>query len=668
MSFDNLANGWSKVFGVGRKQFNMFFERMIDGFAYHKIVVDNSGKPVDYVFLEVNSAFERLTGLKREDIVGKKATEILPGIENDAADWIGVYGRVALTGEPTQFENYAKPLGKWYSVSAYCPAKGYFVALFEDITERKEMQDKLEEYAKNLEALVVERTKEVTIERQRLYNVLETIPAYVVLLDKDYQVPFANKVFRDLFGESNGRCCYDFLFHRNSPCEICETYKVLQTGKPHRWEWTGPNGHNYDIYDFPFSEADGSKLILEMGIDITDSKKAEEKVQAASLYSRSLIEASLDPLVTISADGKITDVNDATMRATGRSRKELIGSDFSDYFTEPTKAQEGYEKVFTYGSVIDYPLTLRHKSGKTTDVLYNASIYRNEKGEVQGVFAAARDVTELNKYREHLEDLVAERTRALKESQEKLELKAAEVEEYATNMEALAEERALKLKDAERLAAIGATAGMVGHDIRNPLQAIIGDIFLAQADVESLPASEVKASLTESLDSIQKSVDYVNKIVQDLQDYAKPIKPTIHDTSLQAVIEDIAKKNGIPPNIILTRRITEDSHTIKTDPDLLRRILGNLISNAIQAMPDGGKLTIKTHKKNRYFILKVKDTGKGIPEHARPNLFTPLFTTKSKGQGFGLAVVKRMTEALGGTVTFKSEEGKGAEFIVRLPQ
>lgn len=142
-------------------------------------------------------------------------------------------------------------------------------------------------------------TEKLSIERQRLYNVLETLPAYVVLLDKDHFMPFANKFFRERFGEPQGRPCYEFLFKRNSPCENCETYKVLQTKQSHRWEWTGPDGRNYDIHDFPFPEADGSTLILEMGLDITERKKAEEQLRTVSLYTRGLVEANLDALVTI---------------------------------------------------------------------------------------------------------------------------------------------------------------------------------------------------------------------------------------------------------------------------------------------------------------------------------------------------------------------------------
>src|SRR3972149_1266054 len=161
--------------------------------------------------------------------------------------------------------------------------------------------------------------------------------------------------------------------------------------------------------------------------DISEQKRVEEQLCAASLYARSLIEASIDPLVTISPDGKITDVNKATELVTGVSREQLIGSDFSDYFTEPEKAREGCQEVFTKGFVKDYPLAIRHTSGRVTEVLYNASVYKNEAGEVQGVFAAARDITELKRAEEQLrkahqelEVRVQERTAELTKAMELL--------------------------------------------------------------------------------------------------------------------------------------------------------------------------------------------------------------------------------------------------------
>ena len=157
------------------------------------------------------------------------------------------------------------------------------------------------------------------------------------------------------------------------------------------------------------------------------SLTAEEQKQA-SQYARSLIEASLDPLVTISPEGKITDVNETTIKATGIPREQLIGTDFSDYFTEPENARKGYQQVFAKGSVTDYPLTIRHKDGRLTDVLYNASVYRDAQGRVLGVFAAARDVT------------------AQKEAESKIAEQRAREEQRTRELERLAElERFQKL-------------------------------------------------------------------------------------------------------------------------------------------------------------------------------------------------------------------------------
>jgi PAS domain S-box-containing protein len=239
-------------------------------------------------------------------------------------------------------------------------------------------------------------------ERRRFIDVLDRLPAYVVLLTSDHRFAFANRYFREHFGDDHGRHCYESLFGLDKPCENCQSYIVKGTGRPHQWEWVGPDNSAYDVFDYPFVDIDGSELIMEVGINITKRKKAEEALRKAFAYNRSLIEASLDPLVTIGPDGKITDVNEATEAVTGRSRDELIGTDFSDYFTEPDAARVGYEKVFREGLVRDYALEIRHKDGRMTPVLYNAQVYRDDGNNVIGVFAAARDVTAQKRYEEQL--------------------------------------------------------------------------------------------------------------------------------------------------------------------------------------------------------------------------------------------------------------------------
>ncbi len=617
-----LAGAWAEAFGSDRSQIANFFSKMLNGFAYHRIVVDASGKPIDYVFLEINGPFEKMTGLKKEEIIGRKVTEVLAGIEKDPADWIGVYGRVALSGESIQFENYAEPLSKWFHISAYSPQKEYFIALFEDITDRKRAEEALRRQAALLDLspdAIMVRSFEGNISdwsggAERLYGyskeeVLGKISHQ--LLKTKFPMPLAEI---DAQINRTGEWSGELVHKTKSGLEL-----IVQS----RWLVKKFKQENISIF--------------ESNIDITEQKKAEEKLreskvwEATSFYTRNLIEASLDPLVTISAEGKITDVNKATELATGSTREELVGSDFSNYFTEPEKAKVGYKRVFTDGFVRDYPLAIRHKSGKITDVLYNATVYRSESGEIQGVFAAARDITELKRAEEQ------------------------------------AQESAKKLKDAERLAAIGATAGMVGHDIRNPLQAITSDIYLVKTDLASFPETEEKKNVQESLGEIEKNIYYINKIVADLQDFARPLTPKIEEIDLEKTIHSALAHLNIPGNVTVKHSIRKDFPKLKADQTYIQRILTNLSNNAMQAMPNGGKLTIAAATKNGKAIISVEDNGEGIPESIRSKLFIPLVTTKSKGQGFGLSVVKRFTEALGGTVTFESEVGKGTKFIVELP-
>jgi signal transduction histidine kinase len=281
-------------------------------------------------------------------------------------------------------------------------------------------------------------------------------------------------------------------------------------------------------------------------------------------------------------------------------------------------------------------------------------LFRNLKKNETALTNYAAELTVVNN---RLEQEVSER----KKAEEALR-------QHDENLEDLVEEKTKLLKDSERMAAIGQTAGMVGHDIRNPLQSIIGEVYLANSELSTLPDSKEKTNIQESLDMIKQNTEYINKIVLDLQDFAKPLSPCDEETNIEQMIEELLTNNGIPENIQTEANIEKDARTVRADSAYMKRILGNLVSNAVQAMPDGGKLTVQARREKSDVVITVKDTGVGISEDAKDRLFTPLFTTKSKGQGFGLAVVKRLTEALDGTVTFESQENKGTTFTIRLPQ
>ena len=224
----------------------------------------------------------------------------------------------------------------------------------------------------------------------------------------------------------------------------------------------------------------------------------------------------------------------------------------------------------------------------------------------------------------------------------------------------------LERKETERLVAIGQTAGMIGHDIRNPLQAIVSELYLAKQAVSVSPHIADKASALESISLIEEQTDYISKIVSDLQDFARPLKPEYSDVNLPQLVTSVFQTIKVPDNIMLKINV-EGFPKIETDPTLIKRILTNLINNAIQAMPKGGNLELMACIKEGKAVIAVGDTGQGIPEEIKPKLFTPLVTSKAKGQGLGLAVVKRIVEALNGSITFESEEDKGTKFIIKLP-
>ena len=244
-----------------------------------------------------------------------------------------------------------------------------------------------------------------------------------------------------------------------------------------------------------------------------------------------------------------------------------------------------------------------------------------------------------------------------------------QLERHHKQLEQLVEERTKQLADSQRLATIGQTAGMVGHDIRNPLQSIMSSLYIIKDELDMTTDSKEKTNALQELIVIGEQINYIDKIIADLQDYARPIIPEYTEVDIPELIDSIFQTVNIPSWIMLKVN-TNNLSKMKTDPMLMRRVLTNLVNNAVQAMTEGGTLTVNIHqdKKADGFIIEIEDTGKGIPKEVQEKLFTPLFTTKSKGQGFGLAVVKRITDALDGEINFTSQETKGTKFTLKFHQ
>jgi PAS domain S-box-containing protein len=414
-------------------------------------------------------------------------------------------------------------------------------------------------------------------------------------------------------------------------------------------------GEHMDRYETPRVRKDGRNIYVSLTVspvkdstgrivgastiarDITKQKEAEEKLRRANTYNRSLIEASLDPLVTIGPDGTITDVNTATEKVTGCQRSELIGTDFSDYFTEPGMARDGYQQVFREGSVRDYPLGLRHRDGRITPVLYNASLYRDEAGKVIGVFAAARDMTARRKLEE-------------------------------------------QLRQSQKMEAVGQLAGGIAHDFNNILSAIVGYGSLLQMKMS--PSDPMRLNLDQVLESANRAAALTRSLLAFSR--KQVINPV--PVNLNEIIRRIDKflRRIIGEDIDLTTTCTADTLNINADSGQIEQVLMNLATNARDAMLRGGTLSISTEaviiddafrkahgygKPGPYAMLAVSDTGTGMDEATRSKIFEPFFTTKElgKGTGLGLSIVYGIVKQHYGYINVYSESGRGTTFRIYLP-
>jgi signal transduction histidine kinase len=262
------------------------------------------------------------------------------------------------------------------------------------------------------------------------------------------------------------------------------------------------------------------------------------------------------------------------------------------------------------------------------------------------ILSIVRDITErkrmeneLRRYSEQLEELVEERTIALKESQE-------------------------RLVKSEKLAAIGQAATMVGHDLRNPLQAIENGIYYINTELSNLQISQ---KITETLQAIHSSVDYADNIVKDLQSFASKREPIFREIDINPLVKETFSQVKTPENVETVIELGEHPK-IEADKDMIKRIFVNLAVNGIQAMKEkGGILKVSTKETNGFIEVKFEDTGIGIKKEHKTKIFTPFFTTKAQGMGVGLSICKRFAEIHDGSVKVESEEGKGSIFTVKLP-
>jgi PAS domain S-box-containing protein len=388
-----------------------------------------------------------------------------------------------------------------------------------------------------------------------------------------------------------------------------------------------------------FSDAAGKQLgILAAARNITQQKELEQQLRDQQFYSRSLIESNIDALMTTDPLGIISDVNQQMEALTGHTREELIGSPFKTYFTDPDRAEEGIRLVLKEGNVTNYELTARSKAGRETVVSYNATTFADRDGKLQGVFAAARDVTERKRFEQTLQEKTMEMENAN-----------------------LAKDRFL---------------ANMSHELRTPLNSIIGfaGTLLMKVKGQLSPGQE------KQVQNISNSGKHLLLLINDLLDLAKiesgKVELKMEPISCQSVIQEVT--NTLLPmaegkGLKLIFKMPPQDLTMRTDRRSLSQILLNLTYNAIKFTPKGEvRIELRRgsgdgHARTEFSVV---DTGVGIKPEDQNKLFQAFTqvdtssTRRHEGTGLGLHLSKKLAELIGGRIAFQSEYGKGSEFSV----
>ena len=312
--------------GKAKSGSDTLFNLMLEGFVYCRMLFDDEGEPADWIHLSVNPAFEQITGLK--DIAGKKVTEAIPGVRESLPELFEVLGRVVRTGTPEQFEINFIPLSKWLNISVYRPQKDHFVAVFEDITERKHAEE------------VLKRSL------ARFKTVMDSLDALVYVVDmQTYEILFVNKYGRDVWGDIEGKVCWATIQSgQTGPCPFCTNDRLVDAaGKPigtYAWEFKNTvNGRWYDCRDSAIQWPDGRIVRMEIATDITDRKRVEEALRASEHRSAKLLEALPDMMFVVDREGIYRDYSVADPSDLAVPRDKIIGTNVRDSgFGEATTA------------------------------------------------------------------------------------------------------------------------------------------------------------------------------------------------------------------------------------------------------------------------------------------------------------------------------------------
>jgi PAS domain S-box-containing protein len=618
------------------------FEHLHEGFILGEPVYDAEGRATDWRYLEMNAAWERLTGLAREHTTGRTVREVVPDVE---PEWIGDILRVVETGEPKSFVRSAAALGRWYETHVFRPERGRFALVFHDVTERRRAEEALRE------------------SEERLAEVFRRAPSFMcVLRGPEHIFELANDRYYQLVGHRDiiGKPARQALPEVEGQGFFELLDAVYQTGEP--WAATGipvllqrspgdPLEQRFmDLVYQPVRDPYGVVTgILAQGIDITERKQAEAAVRASEERLRLVLASVKDHAIfTLDLSGNVTSWNVGAERVFGYTADDILGKSTAVLFTPEDQENDRPRIEMELAAGEGVAEDTRYHSRKDGSQFFASGSMeglRDEAGELRGYVKVVRDISEQRRLEHQRERLLMSEQNARAEA-----------------------ERASSLKD-DFLTTLS-------HELRTPLNAILGWSQILRRGRTDDPVAVEKG-----LEIIERNARAQAQLIADLLDMSTIISGKVRLNVQRVTLSDVvdAALASVRPSadikdIKLQRVVDPSAGPIWGDPDRLQQVFWNLLANAIKFTPKGGTIQVVLARVNSHVEVTVADSGNGINPEFLPYVFdrfrqADATTTRVHGGlGLGLSIVKNLVELHGGTVSVASPgEGKGATFSVSLP-
>ena len=612
--------------------YRSLFENMLNGFAYCQINLNNQDEPEDFTYLAVNMAFETLTGLK--DVVGKRVSTVIPGIKESNPDIFEIYGRVAKGGQPERFETYIVPLQMWLWISVYCPGEGFFVAVFDVVTEQKLNEQRI-------------------IDSERMLNsIFENLPLMVFVKDaQNLRFLRLNKVGEDLLGLSKdnmiGKSDYDFFPKEEADFFVACDRKVLESKNlediPEEKIQTRFNGirilHTKKI---PIINSFGeAEFLLGISEDITVKKQVEDALKESERMYRTLLNASPEGIVILDMDEKIIEVSNITVEIFGaKNKNEFLGQDLFRFIpdNETEKLKDVLRKTLFEGLVQNVEFVLKTKTQVQFICELSTTLIQESDGRPKSYMAILRDISE----RKRIEN---------------------------------------QLIRTERLVSLGEMASAMAHEINQPLLSIslgIDNLLMKIQQSKSVDQTyfhNKSEKIFEDILRIGRIIDHVRAFSRDHDEFilsSFDINESINNAI--SMISEQFKHHGIGMSVKLDPNV----HPIIGNTYRFEQVILNLLTNAKDALDEKTKstnanfekaITIRSYHDYKTNYVEIKDNGIGVSPQDIDRIMLPFYTTKEVGigTGLGLSVSFGIIKELNGNIDIESKPNFGTLFRISLP-